>query len=92
MKTLPRSAAISALILCSLPTMLAGCGGTAPEGPTVDHSKLSETLEQRAAAIEASADEAALAVEREAAKDLVELRAEEAAVEPEDQPEAEPTR
>jgi hypothetical protein len=78
----------AALSLCLL-AAVAGCSGSEPEGPTVDHAKLSAELEQRAAAIEAAADEAVSTVEQETASDLAEIKAEQSATEASDELETE---
>ena len=56
--------------------LLTGCAGGEDAAESEDPSVLSEELEARASAIEKRADEAVLAVEKEAADELAALAAE----------------
>lgn len=56
--------------------ILSGCAGGEEASEADDPSKLSAELEARATEIERKADEAAAAVEREAAQDLAQLQSE----------------
>lgn len=64
-------------MVIAVAALLAACGQTEAQGPTVDHAKMSAELESRAAEIEAAADESVEAVERELAGEIEAIRAEE---------------
>lgn len=65
-------------MLVAMAALLAACGQTEAQGPTVDHAKLSAELESRAVEIEAAADESVKTVERELAGEIEAIRAAEA--------------